>query len=1188
VVKAVDQAMLDVATASAKVQGETLAGPFAPGIPLTPFDGVSGLPRAWNFPTGYNIKSRADRDGRIDFQLLKALTDTYDVASMCINHRIDDVRSLSWSVRSADWVELDNPAEIAAANKALRRPDGVTPFRSWVAMYLQDVLRYDAGCLYRRRNMIGQVCALEVVSGMTIAPVLDYYGRRPHAPAPAYVQYIDGQPWEWLTEDDLVYVPFRPQPDSPYGMAPLEAVLLTANTHMRFQKHYLDWFTEGNIPEGFATAPDSITTPDQLEEWEAYWDAMNTDARVKHKMKMMPHGTTLEFPQEKTFDPQFPLYLMRIVCAAYHVTPNDLGFTEDVNRATGDTQVDVQFRIGTLPLIRHLEDILTSYLQDDLGLSVVFEFDTGQETEDRVATAQADQIYIQNGVISVDEVREREYGLATDAERPTPRFIFSARQGPIPLRSLLDVAGPVDAQTAAPSSEAPLDLTPFSGTPGVLPDKAPGAPQFARAPTDPDEPRDPSAETPVPGSGVVGAPPAAPAPAVPEDDPAVVKELALWRANTMTRIGRGKTPRPFEPVVMDPDLVEAVWKQLRHVNTKAQADAVFNQIRKAMAPAPSKWDPLDPKGDMAAFGDVDASQASDLATQEDAELGQASYGTPGDMSDADAEDAELTQTELGPASGAVLTTAAAAGTVSTAKPEEDSGARIKPPSIRTELDEAAPSQTMDKRLVEYWAPRVEKALGGLIDADTIKDIANRAIDGARSGIGSLFERTATARSMDTSDLSETMGSLWSDAYGSGTIAGNVAIHGPGDDFTNWVPGSAPAPASTDLGWRAVLAASGQSIKGMTDTTLDGIGSAIDKGVADGLSVGQLVAHLSDYISDPKRAEMIAQTESARMLSTASMNTYRENGLFQCDIVVSDGACDECLTYADSNPYPTYGDVPVPVHPRCRCAIAPTEDAKVTMLADDPNKVIVDGETIDVIGADDKRGNARPVSRDEYALVAGEGKSILDGLRDNATPPTGLTDNLDAIKASTFEEVQKSWGGTTIDSHTGQALASDADKYAVTVKPAGLESVSVGENPTAEEWSQAMDTAMARFGDTLASQSHYLGTFHDDDLQRIDIDPVVVVDTKQQSEAIGAYTHNIGGAYNFADGNGYWPPYVDETVKKSVRDKIHFKGIGEWYAQNRRLNAGDTNHGLSPAHTPLDPITGKALPNPLAEAEADSE
>jgi len=39
--------------------------------------------------------------------------------------------------------------------------------------------------------------------------------------------------------------------------------------------------------------------------------------------------------------------------------------------------------------------------------------------------------------------------------------------------------------------------------------------------------------------------------------------------------------------------------------------------------------------------------------------------------------------------------------------------------------------------------------------------------------------------------------------------------------------------------------------------------------------------------------------------------------------------------------------------------------------------------------------------------------------------------------------------------------------------------------------------------------------------------VLVVDTQAEAEAIGAYTHNIGGAYRFSDGNGYWPPHIAE-------------------------------------------------------------
>lgn len=222
-----------------------------------------------------------------------------------------------------------------------------------------------------------------------------------------------------------------------------------------------------------------------------------------------------------------------------------------------------------------------------------------------------------------------------------------------------------------------------------------------------------------------------------------------------------------------------------------------------------------------------------------------------------------------------------------------------------------------------------------------------------------------------------------------------------------------------------------------------------------------------------------------------------------------------------------------------------------------NTVDVGGEKVKIITEAEARGNSRPVSREEFQSVAAQGKAIMDNMRANASAPTGLTANLDAIKASTFAAVQEEWGGATINAHTGQALASNADKFAVTVKPVGASSVSVPEGATRAEWNAAIDKAMSRFGSTLANQDHYLGVFHDNALGRIDIDPVVVVDTQAQSEAIGAYTHNIGGAYNFRDGNGYWPPHVSASVKKGHRMadevKTHFVGIGEWYAQNRDLN-----------------------------------
>lgn len=424
-------------------------------------------------PTGYNIVSRPMRDSRVSFEVLKNLTDHYDIARMCIGHRIDDVRSLGYAITAKRGYNGDPDEVVAEAEALMAYPEGpgaTLPFHAWVAKYLEDVLRYDAGCLYRRRDRAGRVIGLKVVSGTTIAPVLDYWGDTPLPPAPAYVQFNQGVPWKWLTTEDLIYVPFRPQPDSPYGFAPLEAVLLNANTDMRFQMHFLKWFTEGTVPEGFATAPEDISDPDQLEEYQQYWDALLWgDDAAKHQLKWVPFGTKFEWSKSGDFNDAFPLYLMRKTAAAYHITPNDLGWTETVNRATADTQVDVQFRIGTLPLVEHLECIINSYLQVDRGLPVEFNFDTGQEKEDRLAEAQTWKIYVDAGAASTDEMRRELTGLPVDPDRPTPRFYSTPRLGPVPLLAIEAAAGKTDPETFGPAKDQPALDQPFVPPIGVVP-----------------------------------------------------------------------------------------------------------------------------------------------------------------------------------------------------------------------------------------------------------------------------------------------------------------------------------------------------------------------------------------------------------------------------------------------------------------------------------------------------------------------------------------------------------------------------------------------------------------------------------------------------------------------------------------------------------------------------------------------
>lgn len=181
----------------------------------------------------------------------------------------------------------------------------------------------------------------------------------------------------------------------------------------------------------------------------------------------------------------------------------------------------------------------------------------------------------------------------------------------------------------------------------------------------------------------------------------------------------------------------------------------------------------------------------------------------------------------------------------------------------------------------------------------------------------------------------------------------------------------------------------------------------------------------------------------------------------------------------------------------------------------------------IITAAEARGDSKPVSHDEFQRLAIRGQAKLDKFQANASPVTGLDRNWDRIKRDSYLEATQPWGGATIDSHTGKALPQGANKYALTVKDKGVDTVSIPEGATKTEFDAAMNLAKERFRPILEREGHHLGVFHDDENGRIDIDPVLVVSSLEDVHSIGAATRAIGGAYNFADGNGYWPPHVRE-------------------------------------------------------------
>lgn len=451
-------------------QGMDSSGNFGPGAPLRPYFGYSQRPRAMDYRVGQNITTSGRAAwGRVSWDTIRGIIGAWDTARACINHKIDELRGMELQFQPADGVLGNVDGALAAARAALAFPDRDLPYESWFSKWMENCLKYDWAPLYKRRNMAGEVIGLEVLDGTTISPFIDENGRRPEAPAPAYWQSVHGIVADWLTADDVYVAPYRPQEDSRYGLAPIESLLITANTSIRFQWHMLQMFTEGSIPAGFMEAPPDLSSPEQVQEWQDFWDAIVLGDQAKQRqLQWVPAGSKFTSTKPDAFDKEFPKYL-DLRCAALHgVVGQDINLTDDVNRSTGEVQADTQFRVNTLPWVLYVNGTLTRYLQYDLGLPVQIMLKTGREKADELIEAQTHKLYVDMGAESPDEPRSNVLGLPIDKERPTPRF-YNARSGPIPLLSLAGIAGHIDPETYGPAADQPIVYTPFAAPPGVIP-----------------------------------------------------------------------------------------------------------------------------------------------------------------------------------------------------------------------------------------------------------------------------------------------------------------------------------------------------------------------------------------------------------------------------------------------------------------------------------------------------------------------------------------------------------------------------------------------------------------------------------------------------------------------------------------------------------------------------------------------
>lgn len=381
---------------------------FGPGPPSALAAAPVPQGRQFDYPVGFNLRIEPRQDEVVSFAQLRQLADHWDMLRLVIETRKDQMEKLIWRVRG----RADLPVPVAGNDPRLDRlkrffenPDGEHGWHGWLRMVLEDLFVIDAPTLYVRRDLGGEVLALEIVDGATIKRVIDGSGRTPMPPDPAYQQVLHGIPAVDYGRDALIYAPRNLRPHKIYGYSPVEQILVTINIALRRQASQLAYYTEGNTPEALIGVPETWSA-DQIREFQEYWDDLLAgNQAIRRHTRFVPGGLKYQAIREPPLKDAFDEWLARLTCFAFSISPTAL--MGQVNRATAQTtqQTAMDEGIGSLRIwLKNLMDriIHEVFAWPDLEFSWV------EETPlDPAQQAQINVAYVKAGIKTVDEVRHQ-------------------------------------------------------------------------------------------------------------------------------------------------------------------------------------------------------------------------------------------------------------------------------------------------------------------------------------------------------------------------------------------------------------------------------------------------------------------------------------------------------------------------------------------------------------------------------------------------------------------------------------------------------------------------------------------------------------------------------------------------------------------------------------------------------------
>lgn len=315
-----------------------------------------------------------------------------------------------WAIVPKDeTVDLETyVADIDKGTFFLNHPNsnGETFWELW-SPFTNDVLEIDAGVIFKGRNVAGEMVELISFDGASFLIDMDEHKR-----INRYLQYsfkhFGAKPLPFETGDIIYGAMNRKNEHYPYGWSPLMSVVQEVELMIQSTRYNKDFFQNNAIPDGIMGLD---TDDDGLERWKNYW---------RNEMQGRPHKLAfhnikgMQFEQLKMSNKDMDWlegqkWYFHVVFGIYGLSPQEVGFYEDSNRSTSESQERITIKQAIKPYLELIASKINREIMPELFKhdDLRFEWKLVDDAAEKIKHQQQMERLDRN-VITINEVRAEE------------------------------------------------------------------------------------------------------------------------------------------------------------------------------------------------------------------------------------------------------------------------------------------------------------------------------------------------------------------------------------------------------------------------------------------------------------------------------------------------------------------------------------------------------------------------------------------------------------------------------------------------------------------------------------------------------------------------------------------------------------------------------------------------------------